>query len=400
MKLTKESKTQHTKWERTGSWSGGYRSTDDASIYVPQRLRKIDWHRDLNGSVQPYRINESNCCEKVRMHKELNGHLEEEWNKSNGLISTRLTRSIRSFGCCVQCKTFHGIYQGKVWERRYCGCIENSHWTTWPRKSISTSLLMSTASMWLRTIRYSIDSIIFLIRSVRAAHITCINDNIWTGNLCGNSQLRKLFLKSENSMGGRYFLNLPTRSFVIECSPSPAVSIVQYVMAWNREHLKTLQQHIADTEAIRISGIISRSGHVDTIYLPRRIDGCKGLESIEYFARLERSNHFRIFWTFSSLFLLQRLNRSISNSRLLTEISGFDSVDDESIDLKFWADVKLSDWTSLIHPRMRNILFLEHQRPTQQIYMNRYAYQLYYLSARSSWIDFEREEWTRSSQPP
>ena len=146
---------------------------------------------------------------------------------------------------------------------------------------------------------------------------------------CGNSQLRTLFLKSENSMQGRYFAELTDQVLRHLKNARAGKSCSEYrVSVYVRLFLRThsFQRHhlaykISGTEAMPISGKNLPSGHVDTISLPKRIDGWyKYLESIEYFARLERSNHFRIFWTtFSSLFLLQRLNpRSIPNSRVFS----------------------------------------------------------------------------------
>ena len=97
-------------------------------------------------------------------------------------------------------------------------------------------------------------------------------------------------------MGGRYFAELTDQVLRHLKNARAGKSCSEYRVSVYVMRLKTfvniyktLQQHIADTEAIPTSGIILPSGHVDTICLPRRIDGWyKYLESIEYFARLER----------------------------------------------------------------------------------------------------------------
>ena len=96
-------------------------------------------------------------------------------------------------------------------------------------------------------------------------------------------------------MGGRYFAELTDQVLRHLKNARAGKSCSEYRVSVYVMRLKTFVnvyktfQHITDMEAIRISGIILPSGHVDTICLPRRIDGWyKYLESIEYFARLER----------------------------------------------------------------------------------------------------------------
>ena len=85
-------------------------------------------------------------------------------------------------------------------------------------------------------------------------------------------------------------------------------------------------------------------------------------------------------------------------ARLLTEISGFDSVDDESIheSQDFEYDVKPSDWTSLDSPSYvikcitHSYITPNTNTSTQQI-SNRYAYQLYYFYANTVVLNRLRE---------
>jgi len=139
---------------------------------------------------------------KFDMHKELNGQIEEEWNKSNGLDFYTINKvdTHVHLAAAFSAKRFTEFVKDKF-ENWGSDIVDKSKNIT--LSDIAKEINFDPSRLNVDSIDVTADETIFN----RFDHFNA------KYNPCGNSTLRKLFLKSDNSMNGRYFAELTDQVF-------------------------------------------------------------------------------------------------------------------------------------------------------------------------------------------